>query len=309
MLSSFKVHSGKKLLDYRLGKFLDLKKIKAFFQEKGYKIKNLGNGGRHVVGVLVKDEKVYFLKLATSEGISVVTQNEFYWNDYFNSYFSDISFRVPKNYDSGIFNEKYFYLITEYFDGKLLCKLRSSSEDINELVQCIPQVIQASEMIQQLPTAEGDYQKKFIRKVRAWFSDIPTSICKKHEIISLLTVVEQGVNNLQKRSKHGDFAPWHIFKLSDHKLGLIDGEHSLPDGVENYDICYFIQRVFSVLKKPEVAQTIFLELKKKNYDLDNLKTVLAARAIGGFLDESLTYRPDYTVARNFKEWVINGTSV
>lgn len=95
-----------------------------------------------------------------------------------------------------------------------------------------------------------------------------------------------------------------MIKLPDKKIGLIDGEHSLANGVEGYDICYFIQRVFSVLKNPYIAESIYSELLARGYKTDKLRTVLAARAIGGFLDESLRDEPDYTVADNFKDWVM-----
>ena len=83
VLGSFKVRSGNKILDYRLGEDLFLKKIKSSFQ-KIYRVKKLWKGPRHVLGILTKNNQVFFLKLATSEGISVVTQNEYYWNNYFN---------------------------------------------------------------------------------------------------------------------------------------------------------------------------------------------------------------------------------
>ena len=70
----------------------------------------------------------YFLKLSTSEGISIVTRNEYEWNNYFNNYSSDSRFRVPKNYESGLYDSKYFYMITDYFDGELICAVDSTYE-------------------------------------------------------------------------------------------------------------------------------------------------------------------------------------
>lgn len=304
VLNSFKVRSGLRLVDYRLGGSLDLQKVETYFQAKGYQVSNLQNSGRHITGILTKVGTTYFLKLSTSEGISVVTKNEFKWNNNFSNHFPNTEYRVPKNYDSGLFDGRYFYLITDYFDGKLLCKFRSSSEDVDQLVEYIPQIIQLSEIIQGLSTVEGDYQKKFINKVKAWFNDIPADIRQKYNVVSLLEIVEQGVSCLQKKPRHGDFAPWHIFQLSDGAIGLIDGEHALVDGVEYYDICYFIQRVFSVLRKPDIAKKIYLELEKREYKINDLRTVLAARAVGGFLDESLSGKPNYVYADSFKDWIL-----
>lgn len=295
MLNSFKVVSGKKILDYRLGESLDLNEGKLFFQ-RNYHVKKIWNGGRHILGILTKNDKTYFLKLSTSEGISVVTKNEYNWNDYFNKYFPlNFPYSVPKNYGSGLYKKKYFYLITDYFDGKLLS---------SHLARYISQVIELAELIQKMPNKKSDYRRRFVNKVNLWFGDIPTDIRKTYKIECLFDIVEKGVNQLLGYPRHGDFAPWHLLDLKDGKLGLIDGEHALPNSVENYDICYFIQRVFSVLKNPSVAQDIYSKLLMRGYSKDKLKTVLAARAIGGFLDEFLSTKPDFEFAINFKNWVM-----
>ncbi|MBI2330083.1 hypothetical protein HYU94_01720 [Candidatus Daviesbacteria bacterium] len=293
-LRSFKIYSGKKILDYRLGEQLNLKEIRIFFQ-KEYIIKKIWSGPRHVLGVLAKEDKTYFLKLSTSEGISIVTKNEYHWNEYFNKHRpKDIPFNVPKNYDCGIYQDKYFYLITDYLNGIPL----------GNIAEYIPKIILFSEFIQNMSGTKSDYQEKFLKKARNWFSDIPADVRKKFNIFKLLEIVEKGVNNLSPKVRHGDFAPWHIIKLSDNKLGLIDGEHFLLNGVENYDICYFIQRVFSVLKNPKLAEDIYAKLSQRNYHSHKLQVVLAARAIGGFLDESLKNRPDYKLAEGFKDLVL-----
>ncbi len=310
VLNSFKIRLGNKIFDYRLGEDFFLKKIKSFFQ-KIYQVKKLWKGPRHVLGILIKNNQIYFLKLATSEGISVVTQNEYYWNNYFNNYSEDIRYLVPKNYDSGLYENKYFYLITDFFDGKLLCETRRGYQKASNLVKYIPQIIELSEIIQQLPRVnfaddkyeDVNYKVRFLSKTRNWFSDIPAGVSKKFNIESLLEIAEKGICELSSRPRHGDFAPWHIVKLPDKILGLIDGEHALPKSVEGYDICYFVQRTFSVLKNPHIAKDIYSRLKEKGYQKDKLKVVLAARAIGGFLDESLSEKSDYKYAKGFQDWV------
>lgn len=312
ILNSFKIRSGTRILDYRLGENLDLNKIKIFFQEKDYQFKNLWYVGRHITGILTKGSTPYFLKISTSEGMSVVTKREYDWNDYFNKYFpKDFPFYVPKNFDKGSYRSKYFYIISEYFDGKLLCNTNDTFEKSNHLIQYIPKIIELSELIQKMlfvdfigEKGKEDYRVRFINKTNSWFSDIPLAVQKKFEVKVILDIVKGWVNELTSKPRHGDFTPWHIINLKKSGLGLIDGEHALPDGVENYDICYLIQRVFSVLKNPQLAQDIYSQLLIKGYKKDKLKVVLAARAIGGFLDESLKENPDYRYANNFKDWII-----
>lgn len=305
-LKSFKIRSGNKILDYRLGEKFDLNEIKTFFQED-YEVKKIWQGPRHVFAILIKKELIYFLKLSTSEGISIVTKNEYEWNNYFNIYFEiKSSYRVPKNYVSGLYKEKYFYLVTDYFGGKPLCPLNASIKESNGLIKYIPFIVDLSELIQKLPNIKfNNFQNtKFIDKVNNWFGDIPINIQNKFKIGSLLNIVERGIKDVSLVPRHGDFTPWHMIKIKNSGLGLVDGEHAQAYSVENYDICYFIQRVFSVLKNPRLAKEIYARLLKRNYKRKKIKTVLAARAIGGFLDDYIASEENYLFAKNFKDWVI-----
>lgn len=94
-------------------------------------------------------------------------------------------------------------------------------------------------------------------------------------------------------------------KLKGGQLGLIDGEHAKVNGVEYYDIGYFIQRVFSILQNPNFADNMLSLLIKSDYDVDKLQVILAARGIGGFLDESLNMSPSYATSNKFSSWVIS----
>lgn len=305
-LKSFKIRSKGKTLDYRLGENLNLAEVKLFFK-KNYQVQKIWKGPRHIFGLLVKNDIKYFLKLSTSEGISIVTKNEFNWNNYFNKHFpQNLGYRVPKNYVNGLYKEKYFYLVTDYFGGKLLCPLDASTKESNGLIKYIPSIVDLSELIQKLPNIKfNNFQNtEFIDKVNNWFGDIPINIQNKFKIGSLLNIVERGIKDGSLVPRHGDFTPWHMIKIKNSGLGLVDGEHAQAYSVENYDICYFIQRVFSVLKNPRIAKSIYSELLKKRYKASKLKIVLAARAIGGFLDDYISGETNYIFAKNFKDWVI-----
>lgn len=310
-LKSFKIHLKNKVLDYRQSEDLDLEKVRSFFSKK-YQIEKLWKVPRHVLGIFVKGNQKFFLKLSTSEGIGIITENEYNWNDYFNKYNTNSDFLVPKNYDKGIYNGKYFYLITDYFEGSLLCEIREKCNSVN-FIKHINQIIGLSETIQELPQSgfvlpeyeEINYKIRFLNKTVGWFEDINNDLIEKYKIGELLEVVKSGIDKLESKPRHGDFTPWHILKLKNNKLGLIDGEHAFPDGVENYDICYLIQRVFSILKNPQLAQAIYSKLIERKYDKNKLKIVLASRAIGGFLDVSLNNEIDYQFAIDFKNWVLS----
>ena len=311
-LEAFKIKIGNRILDYRLGQKLDLNKIISFFEKK-YKVKKIWSGDRHILGILEKFQKEYFLKLSTSEGISFFGKREYKWNEIFNNKISHSEFQVPRNLESGYF-EKLFYQITEKFDGELLCDRVASKDQSNRIIDDIEKIISLSRLIESIKVdnleypvskVEDNFRNYFIAKTKSWYKSIPLEIAKKFDVLSLLELVESDSIKLSKKPRHGDFAPWHIFRLSNNKLGLIDGEHFLSQGVAGYDIGYFLQRGFSVLKNSDVSQMILNHLIKYGYDLQKLKVILAARAIGGYLDESLAPLPNYDYAVRFQNWIMH----
>jgi len=203
-------------------------------------------------------------------------------------------------------------MITENFEGKLLTPIPKQTVNLKLLKEDIEGIISFTQLIESLNLEQKllfdvseDYRRNFLKKTDLWFKNIPHSVREKYAVGELLDVVNQEVDDLEMAPRHGDFAPWHLFKLKDGQLGLIDGEHAMTCGVRNYDIAYFVQRVFCVLKNQNLALKILDILSCRNYNIKNLKTILAARAIGGFLDEYLAPKPDYFFATKFKRWVGN----
>lgn len=308
-MKAFKIKVGEKILDYRVGKKLNLTNVREFFSKK-YQVIELRSAPRHVVGVLQKNEQKLFLKLSKSEGISATTKIEYEWNDSFNNYYKNLkNFRVPRNYEFG-YCENFFYIIMEYFEGPLLCPLENSSKlsalDIDNAIE-LSEIIQNAKIknLKHNDFIEAkNHREFFINKTRSWLESIPLQIVNEYKLNELLKIVEEGYKGLEERPRHGDFTPWHIIRLENNVLGLIDGEHAISDGVEGYDICYFIQRIFAELKDIKTAKKIFNKLLERNYNPNKLKTILAARAIGGYLDESLKPKPDYSYKNLFHKWIL-----
>lgn len=309
-IPAFKIKVKGRALDYRLGRALNLKEVINFFSRR-YKVKKIWSGGRHILGFLDRSNRQYFLKLATTMGISAVTENEYKWNNIFNSNVSRKSgYWVPKNYEAGNW-KKLFYFICEKFDGNLMVDRPKPQKNQNNLINYFPKIIEFSEIIQalKLQPFNNDFdlnnsQENFVSKTKGWYQSIPKSIKEKYQIEPLLKLVEKNAHLLLTKTRHGDFTPWHIFKLNDRVLGLIDAEHAMAMSVENYDIGYFIQRIFSVLQDEGLAGHLFKLLIKRGYKTEKLKTILLSRAIGGFLDESLTENPNYIYHVKFKSWVL-----
>lgn len=301
-------------MDYRKAGHLDLEEVKKFF-EKNYKVIKIWQEGRHVLGILEKDGVKLFLKLATTTGISATTQIDYNWQRETNDILSrSIDFWVPQNVDSGLYKKNLFYMISEYFEGELLARSPHPDKKIAKLLQeNLNTIINCCEVLQNLnierlsEKENENNQKYFLEKTESWYKDIPKDILLKYNVVELLQIVEKGYLNLERKARHGDFTPWHLLKLKNGKLGLIDGEHAMKNGVEYYDVSFLIQRVFAIMENPKSAKEICKEVLKRGYDLEKLKTVLAARAIGGFLDSSIFYSnvPNFTFANKFKDWVLS----
>lgn len=309
-LGAFKIRVDGKILDYRMGKNLKLADVRNFFSKK-YKVKKLWQGPRHVLGEFEKSNEKLFLKLSTTEGIGAVTKNEYRWNEKFNSQIKrpQSNYWVPKNYDCGLYQNKLFFLITDKLEGEFLAKEPAKSKISETFLSIIPEIISFSDLIQKLEIKTANrkhsHEDIFLNKTKSWLNAIPRDVQSKYDLKNLHKIVNNAARNLKARTRHGDFTPWHMIKLGTGQIGLIDGEHAIQNGVELYDIGYFIQRVFSVLKNPKLAKDILNLLDDKGLEIKKLRCILAARAIGGFLDESLASSPDYSYADKFKKWTIS----
>jgi len=305
-----------RVLDYRVGQDLNLAEVTRFFSDK-YTVKQIWAEKRHVVGALEASGREYFLKVSTSEGISEVTKNEYAWNEAFNEAVSRSSsdLWVPQNYDSGNYQENLFYIVTDKFEGEKLIRYPEETTEDNHglFTQNIERVIDFSELIQSLDIKlnpphlfEGKtYTERFLNQSRGWYNDLPEDVRGKYDLDELWQIVEKGTPRLNPKPCHGDFTPWHIIALPEGKLGLIDGEHAKSETVEGYDIGYLIQRVFTVMQNQDLAERIMDSLTKRGHGLEKIKVILAARAIGGFLDANLDiFSPDFTYPKLFKDWLL-----
>lgn len=304
----FRVKKNGKILDYRVGQKLDLGLVKNFFSQS-YAVIKLWQEKRHVVGWVKKNGREFFLKLSTTEGIGVRTETEKVWNYEFNKHSTSQNFLVPKNFEDGYYNGLY-YVVMGKFDGPFVCDLEKRKNLIEENIDGIisfAQHIQSLSLNIDINDAiqNSNHQEWFKLKTKSWLDSVPKDLVQEYGLSELWNIVVSGAGSLSEKPRHGDFTPWHISILPYRKLGLIDGEHAHSHGVENYDICYFVQRVHTVLGTPNLAMKIFQNLLNRGSDREKLGIVLAARAIGGFLDQSFSSNPNYEREKEFKNWVLS----
>ena len=209
-MRAFTIKVGDKLLDYRVGRSVNLRAFSDHLKQKDYHVEKLWNEKRHAVGILKKNEQKLFVKLATSEGISRMTQNEFEWNKQFNllNPRESSNFWVPINFDSGFF-ENLFYLVTDYGEGEKISSHEPGSEKYLE--QTLDEVIGFAELIQTLNIqnlnpnelfTNTTHIQRFVEKARQWLEGIPAEVTEQYGVRQLIQVVNKGSQKLEQRPRH-----------------------------------------------------------------------------------------------------------
>jgi len=131
-----------------------------------------------------------------------------------------------------------------------------------------------------------------------------------NNVDDLYDFIEKRIEYGLKAPQHGDFVPWHIFITNENKLFLIDGEHSRIAGFKFYDIAYFYHRVYTKLKRPDIANK-FLEEFNNIYqfskaDKECLGLILAQRVIGGYFDSSKCGEKNVCLHDELKRKILEG---
>ena len=277
---------------HRRSEKLDLREIKDYFTAKGYEPINVEQVWRHATGILRKEDKDYFLKLASTKGVAERTRNEFEWNNLVNSLpeTQRPPVFIPKNHDSGEF-EGLFWFLSEYAGNKILTRPVDKNET-GDLEKELPVIAETARKIIDVKTdltlpldkeiAEEERKEKFINKLEHWAEKTPK------DVTDLIEFIKERFDYLQVAPSNGDFVPWHFIQSDGGRLFLVDGEHAHVLGLKFYDVAYFYHRVFTKLKRPDIADRFLGEFgdlyEFSEEEKELFRFVLAQRLIGGYFD-------------------------
>jgi len=277
---------------HRRSEQLDLREVKDYFTAKDYEPIRVEQVWRHVTGILRKEDKDYFLKLASTKGVAERTRNEFEWNNLGNSLpeTQKLPVFIPQNHDSGEF-KNLFWFLSEYAGNKILTRPVDENET-GDLEKELPVIAETARKIIDIKTdltlpldkeiAEEERKEKFIKKLEHWAEETPK------DITDLMEFIKERFDYLQIAPSHGDFVPWHFVQGDEGKLFLVDGEHAHVLGLKFYDVAYFYHRVYTKLKRPDIADRFlgeFGDLYEFSEEEEELfRFVLAQRLIGGYFD-------------------------
>jgi thiamine kinase-like enzyme len=303
----------KNVEDNRVAHKLDLNKIKSFFSTRGYHTEKLEQVWRHVTGILSKRGHRYFVKLASTQEVAKRTRNEFAWNDLVNSLRGKnrLPVSVPKNLESGEYM-KLFWYISDYAGEQPL----ATREDKNtrELETQIPLIAKTAKSIIDMRTkkllpidkklSKRQVDELLLKRLNVW------NKATKIDLSNLIGFIQKRLKSAKLAPLHGDLVPWHFIKNENSRLYLVDAEHAHILGIKFYDVAYFYHRVYTKLKRPDIANR-FLEEYKSEYNLKNndeqcLSLIIAYRIAGGYMDAQEDTVTSIKLQKELEEMLLTG---
>lgn len=262
------------------------RKLREFWEKRGARVVRVWQPWRNVMAEMILSNRRVIFKWAGSDEVSRNIFNEADWYKKIGQRLKGVEeFGVPEIIEVGQLEGKN-YFVAEYIEGRELASKYPVEE--RDLSDELDRVAELNMWIMGIEGVETDFDvkdeaeawKKTRLKVEGWRDKIDTDLKEIwKEFLRLQKVSRRGVT-------HGDFVPWHLFD-DKGKLVMIDAERGRGRGIRLYDVAYFYQRVFTVLKEG-LARQYLKEVKmrwrfKENFE-EELRPVLASRIIGGYWD-------------------------
>ena len=275
---------------HRKSQLLEIKDITKYLQTNGFSSIKLQQQCRHITGSVVKNRIIQFFKLASTVEVAERTKNEFKWNELINNT-KGLTISVPKNYESGEY-KGLFWLTCKFAEKAPLAdasqtdKTKKLEKNLNKIALTAADILNIKTNIllpnDKKETEEKDMQKVFLDRLKHWMSLFDK------DVDDLYRFIEKRMKFAQIAPSHGDFVPWHMLTTKNNKLLLIDGEHSKIEGFKFYDVAYFYHRVYTKLKRPDIADSFLKEFNNifsfNKSDKECFRLILAQRVIGGYMD-------------------------
>jgi hypothetical protein len=276
---------------------VDVRVFTQFLKDQGYSVLKLTQMWRHVHGIVKQEDRILFLKLASTPEIGAKTQNEVAWNRAVADQLLELSdgvLIVPKIRGTGFHNENFFYL-ADYYPGEFPAdhdppRTEALSRYIASLVDIALHLNTLSNNT--LWGMEGQRSNESL--IEQFFSEVDCwqRASGRSDLDDLRQLVEPLRRMYFPRVSHGDFVPWHVI-VHDEKRVLIDGEHGWSGRPQYYDAAYFYHRLSTSAARPDVAKVFLkgfcsgLPESEKTTFRERFIPLIAARSIAGFSDATL----------------------
>ena len=183
-----------------------------------------------------------------------------------------------------------YWFVDEFVFGKPLAepgqkKTSISEKDLEAAAKIAKNIMELTD-ISLLPK-DKEYLKT-VRPERLLEMSEEWSSSSHRDTKKLLRFIKERKGDIEIAASHGDFTPWAIMKTKSNNYYLIDSEAAQMGGLKFYDVAYFYHRVYTKLKRPDLAETFLDKFKQTaNWTEKNTKEfapVLAGRVMGGYFD-------------------------
>jgi len=299
--------------DHRTAASLDLQKVTAYFEKLGYEVKNISQKWRNVHALIQKKETKYFLKLASTEGISSRLINEIAFNEQLNIELEKRtmdSFLAPKIIDKGNY-EKLSYYIAEYLSYPLLWDKQTRAGELPNKIKEVAKLnlnLLAIDSLK-LPRDEeftsvslNDRVNRYFSKWNDFYSDV-----KEFDLAETMETLKEITKTFKPALNHCDFTPWHLLN-AENKLILVDSEHASNYNPKYYDVVHFFHRMYTTGGSESIAKQYINTFRNELPDVATknefdqmMRPILAARIIGGFWDTKAEGRNNYDLHIKLKK--------
>ena len=276
-------------------KKINKNKIRLALEKRGIQALEINQLWRHVHAKVRLNGDLYFLKLASTNGIGRATRNEVKWNHHMNKHLSDRhSFKVPKIVKTGLIGDLYYY-IAEFIDGVPLCvsqKGASTRRLLNNIESFASSFYEISLMTPRSFVWDQKYKNlrspggRFFKRAQSFYR----AVDEREELIPLLEIAHQIKELYKPGLTHGDLTAWHMLKGKQGELILTDAEWASSKLPKYYDLAYCYHRLctctggFKAAFKIASTYRHLLKKREKSYFEKAFRAVIAERVIGGYWD-------------------------
>jgi aminoglycoside phosphotransferase (APT) family kinase protein len=282
--------------------------IEAFINKKGWKITEQRTGSQRFLTFLIETPQGprFFKASNPKSSLSREVETEVWWNLTLERIVQQLPqkkkiFRGPHVHAYGSEDEFSWYL-AEYFDASLLVDLKAEKyknqihkelENIVDVLVTLDKVRVETLPATSLYSEEGESSpyNNLLKKVDRWLEKpLKAKLITPERVEQGKALIERCRPFVYPALQHGDFVPWHMFRLLKEKvIGIVDGEHASLVKPRFYDLAYLYTRLYTKAHVPAKARkslNIFLEkseLGRKEF-FQSFLPVITLRSFGMHLD-------------------------
>lgn len=261
-------------------------------------LKSIRRRGRYDVYKVKRKGRPLLLKVAKDRTTSLRLRNENLWSRQTAPKIPpDAPFIIPRPVGCGFIDRQYFWLLSEFIEGKPFAKMKGVVTEI-QVKKPKAYLDKVAEMVFFLQKLEA----KGLKGIDERFGKSPKT--SKLSILraaisfgrnttpylaELLQIIDKNYKNLGWSTNHCDVTPINLLVQGD-KIVLMDAELGDTAGFRFYDVAEFYNRLYTRCRRPDLAKVFlkaFIKRLRKNQVrkfLNNFVCLCALRCVGNFME-------------------------